>query len=286
MDREKANKAFHGNLTPKPPTHLRDPSFSSSVTPEKPITCQPHHNHHHGHTHTTTGISGRCRTAIDDSNSELSIFDAHKYFNELANNDTQKVTICSSNSNSRVSPMENERVIIPETARYSSASSSVDGYGGIRNYRARSFHAATPTASSEASWNSQQGLLSHPQGAISVSVRNPTNSISNSNNNNNNHRRTSLSKSNWLLRRKCPCSGKKSVQVEEKKKTLEPKINSIPSPPPTTTNQHHVHDQFTVTTEYVPQRSWGRWPAEIRDPNQRRPLPSTTRRGEGEDKGP
>lgn len=98
--------------------------------------------------------------------------------------------------------MENERVIIPETARYSSASSSVDGYGGIRNYRARSFHAATPTASSEASWNSQQGLLSHPQGAISVSVRNPSPSPS-------------------------------------------------PSPPPPATapatNQHHVHDQFTVT---------------------------------------
>lgn len=213
MERTTTMKTFDCNLPPKSPTILRDidASFSSYLTPQKPNTCQPNnHNHHH---------------KLDDPTSELSIFDAHKYFNEGTNNDNiQKVTISSSNNNnnnnnSRVSPVvinvnnETESIVIPDTTRYSSASSSVDGYANIRNYRARSFHAATPTASSEASWNSQQGLLSHPAGAISVNIKNPTNP----NPNNNNKHKSSLSKPNWFLRRKCPCTGKKSVQVNEKK---------------------------------------------------------------------
>ncbi|XP_027351118.1 protein PHYTOCHROME KINASE SUBSTRATE 4-like [Abrus precatorius] len=195
----------------------RDASFSSYLRPDKStITCsQPHPR------------------VLEDSTSELSIFDAHKYFNEVTINDNniQKVTI---SSNSRVSPMENiERIpergdVITETTtpttttRYSSASSSVDGYANIRNSRARSVHAATPTASSEASWNSQTGLLSHPPGAIPVSMKNPQNQNPNDLNN---KLRTSLSKPIWLLRRKskCPCTGKKSVQVKEI--TPQPKTN-------------------------------------------------------------
>jgi len=84
---------------------------------------------------------------------------------------------------------ETENIVIPDSTRYSSASSA-DGYANIRKYRARSFHAATPTASSEASWNSQQGLLSHPAGAISVNIKNP----SNPNPNNNNKHKSSISK--------------------------------------------------------------------------------------------
>ncbi|XP_058750699.1 protein PHYTOCHROME KINASE SUBSTRATE 4 [Vicia villosa] len=223
-----AMKTFECSLPPKSPI-LRDraASFSSYLNPQKPNT----------------------RT-LEDPTSELSIFDAHKYFNELTNNENiQKVTISSNNSNnnnnnnnnSRVSPVvvnlnnETEHIVIPDNRRYSSASSTVDSYSNIRNYRARSFHTATPTASSEASWNSQQGLLSQPAGAISVNIKNPSNPIPN---NNNNTFRTSLSKPIWLLRRKCPCTGKKSVQVKEKKSTALPK-NSIkipspvpPSPPP------------------------------------------------------
>ncbi|WVZ05118.1 hypothetical protein V8G54_018464 [Vigna mungo] len=163
-----------------------DASFSSYLRPDNKATI-------------TTG-------PVEDAISELSIFDAHKYFNDDSSsnntNNIQKVSI------SRVSPMERipERgdVIATETTRYSSASSSVDGYAHIRNYRARSFHAATPTASSEASWNSQTGLLSHPPGAIPVSMQNPKSL-----------RNPKHSKSNWLLRRKCPCTGKKSVQIKE-----------------------------------------------------------------------
>ncbi|KAL2952426.1 hypothetical protein AAZX31_19G110600 [Glycine max] len=146
---------------------------------------------------------------LEDATTELSIFDARKYFNDDDDNDNnnniQKVSI------SRVSPMERipERgdVTITEATRYSSASSSVDSYAHIRNYRGRSFHVVTPTASSEASWNSQTGLLSHPPGAIPVSMQNPQNPK--------NLQNPKLSKSIWLLRRKCPCTGKKSVRVKE-----------------------------------------------------------------------
>ncbi|KAI4300976.1 hypothetical protein L6164_034299 [Bauhinia variegata] len=204
MERATAMKTFHGS-TKSSNLRDRDASFSSYLRPDEGTDCQRH---------LKIG-PGRCR-ALDDSTTELSIFDAHKYFNDLSNNDIQKVTI---NSNSRVSPLVNlnlehipERGDITEMSRYSSASSSVDAYANIRNYRARSFHAATPTASSQASWNSQTGLLSHPPGAIAVSMRNPPHPTDP-----NKKTRASLSKPVSIFRRNCPCSGKKSVQVEEKK---------------------------------------------------------------------
>ncbi|CAJ1917682.1 unnamed protein product [Sphenostylis stenocarpa] len=172
-----------------------DAPFSSYLAPDNKATI-------------TTG-------PVEDTATELSIFDAHKYFNDDSssnNNNIQKVSI------SRVSPMERipERgdLIVTEATRYSSASSSVDGYAHIRNYRARSFHAATPTASSEASWNSQTGLLSHPPGAIPVSMQNPKNL-----------QNPKHSKSIWLLRRKCPCRGKKSVQVKESTQEYKSQIS-------------------------------------------------------------
>ncbi|CAL1374903.1 unnamed protein product [Linum trigynum] len=143
---------------------------------------------------------------IDDS-AEISIFDATKYFNSEAEN--PKLSI------NRVSPVvangnsNNSGVVVSEPPRFSSASSSVDGYGyANRNYRTGSFH-ATPTASSEASWNSQTGLLSNPPGALAVSVRHPQGSVADDQ-----KKRGSAKK--WILGRRCPCSGKKSVQVEEK----------------------------------------------------------------------
>ncbi|KAJ6918999.1 protein PHYTOCHROME KINASE SUBSTRATE 4-like [Populus alba x Populus x berolinensis] len=146
-------------------------------------------------------------TQVDDS--EISIFDAQKYFNESGSDPRLSKRVSPVNAKlERVS----ERYDLPSVPRLSSASSSVDGYG--RNYRARSFH-ATPTASSEASWNSQAGLLSNPPGAIAVSMRNQPR--------NDDKRRGSGTK--WLLRRsKCPCSGKKSVQIEEKQS--EPRTSS------------------------------------------------------------
>ncbi|KAJ4838863.1 hypothetical protein Tsubulata_010899 [Turnera subulata] len=156
-------------------TAVKDVSFSSYIKPE------PNNQ------------------VVDDS--EISIFDAQKYFNDGAGE--------AKMMSKRVSPVDgnvttNHFSSVPP--RFSSASSSVDGYG--RNYRASSFH-ATPTASSEASWNSQTGLLSNPPGAIAVSMRNPPRG-------DDRRRGSSSSSSRWLLGGRCPCSGKKSVQVEEK----------------------------------------------------------------------
>lgn len=160
----------------------------------------------------------------DDS--EICIFEARKYFNETNSNintDSKAIIISSSsNNNNRVSPLNvtinnnnnnNNPELISEHRISSdvsalprfSCSSSVDGYG--RNYRARSFN-ATPTASSEASWNSQTGLLQNPPGAVAISMRNPATEEK---------KRGGRTSSKWrLFGRKCPCSGKKSVQVEEK----------------------------------------------------------------------
>ncbi|XP_030518301.2 protein PHYTOCHROME KINASE SUBSTRATE 4 [Rhodamnia argentea] len=138
--------------------------------------------------------------AADDS--ELSIFDARKYFNET--NDQE-----FANGARVVSPLKENlpdpSLLLP---RLSSASLSIaDGYG--RNYRARSFRSyVTPTASSEASWNSRTGLLSNPPGAISVSLRDPVADRK---------RGTSSNSARWLLfQQKCPCLGKKSVRVKER----------------------------------------------------------------------
>ncbi|XP_059668231.1 protein PHYTOCHROME KINASE SUBSTRATE 4 [Cornus florida] len=156
--------------------NLRNASFGSYVTPEEP--------------------------KADDS--ELSIFDAQKYFNE--SNDQKE------NNNNRVVSLADfknaeQQQCHPSALPRLSSASSVDGYR--RNYRARSFH-ATPTASSEASWNSQTGLLSNPPGSVPVSLRNLPG-------HDHDQRRTlSSTASKWLnFGRKCPCAGKKSVQVEE-----------------------------------------------------------------------
>ncbi|PON55725.1 hypothetical protein TorRG33x02_298540 [Trema orientale] len=165
-------------------------------------------------------------TLVDDS-TEISIFDAQKYFNELNLLEAQKSgtnTAAVINGCIRVSPLDN--VVVIEPPRLSSASSSIDSYSNsmYRNYmRTRSFRsAATPTASSEASWNSQTGLLSVPPGSMGVSLRSPLSSDDKK------IRTTAaaaaattsmtpFSAARWLsMRRKCPCSCKKSVQVNEK----------------------------------------------------------------------
>lgn len=125
----------------------------------------------------------------DDS--EINVFDAKKYFSE-------------GNESSPVAQKNvNDQRDLPSGHRHSSVSSVDNAYG--RNFRANSFR-ATPTASSEASWNSQTGLLANPPGAVSVSLK----SI-----NTNDKRSGSFNTRKWFFCRKCPCSGKKSVQVEE-----------------------------------------------------------------------
>lgn len=137
---------------------------------------------------------------VDDS--EISIFDAQKYFNETT--DMAKAVSRRVSPVNVVNPIPDRYCdVVSGLPRFSSASSA-DCYS--RNiYRARSFH-ATPTASSEASWNSQTGLLTNPPGAMAVSIRNPASA---------NDEKKKGSGVKWFFRRKCPCSGRKSVQVEQ-----------------------------------------------------------------------
>ncbi|MCL7041507.1 hypothetical protein MKW94_016919 [Papaver nudicaule] len=142
------------------------------------------------------------------ADSELNIFEAERYFNDIQDQKELNKNVSSTGENLRNddTPVANPRL---------SSVSSVDGastnYG--RNFRSGSFN-ATPTASSEASWNSQSGLLSNPPGSIAVSMRNlrleekkkMSRALSNS---------SSSSSSKWFFGRKCPCTGKKALQVEE-----------------------------------------------------------------------
>lgn len=73
----------------------------------------------------------------------------------------------------------------------------MEGYG--RNFRSKSLR-ATPTASSEASWNSRTGLLSNPPGLTGVSLKNLA--------------WWSAAKK-WFSRRNCCCTGENSVVVKE-----------------------------------------------------------------------
>ncbi|XP_027359553.1 protein PHYTOCHROME KINASE SUBSTRATE 4-like [Abrus precatorius] len=225
-------RAIPTNLKPKSP-NLRDRNasfLSPRPTPHQPDKSEPHHAMR------PIGF----RTLDHDSTSEHSTFHAHKYFNQGTNNDNiQKVNI---NSNSRVSPLLNldtehkhnqeQGDITKSTRSFSySASSSLGGYANanINNYKAHSFHVATPTtpssSSSKASLNNKAGLLFHPQtSAISVNPPQSPSDLSKK-------IRTSLSKPIWLLRRNCPCNDKKSVQV--KKNTPKPKTPATTQTPPT-----------------------------------------------------
>lgn len=142
--------------------------------------------------------------AADDC--EISIFDAQKYFNETNDQNEGKQRVSGDPVVNHQLDGISEQCDLP---RFSSVSD--------RNYRARSFH-ATPTASSEASWNSQTGLLSNPPGSIKVSFKNlPTATDCSSK-----KIGSTLRPSRWFFGKRCPCSGNKSVQVEEKKPPKPP----------------------------------------------------------------
>ncbi|KAK7315827.1 hypothetical protein VNO77_34405 [Canavalia gladiata] len=255
-------------LNPKSPT-FRERNTSPlcpHLTPHQPNRCEPHH---------ALSPNGFIALDHDSTKSELNTFNAHKYFNQVTNNDNiQKVTI---NSNSRVSPLLNmdmeykhnpkEGDITKSTCRSLSysASSSLGSYANINNYKAHSFHVASPTpppfSSSKPSLNSKAGLLFHPQ--TSPTSGNPPQSPSDLSK----KIRTSLAKPIWLLRRNCPCNDKKSVQV--KKNIPKPKIPVTQTPPPQPQNlsshnqihKDHVNHKTASNKEVNPQRLFQFHPA-------------------------
>ncbi|CAM8959551.1 unnamed protein product [Rhodiola kirilowii] len=169
------------------------------------------------------------KCTVEDN--EISIFDAQKYFNE----GNEQIN----NQNIKPSPVNmTEQYDLAEFPRYSSVSSSVGTYSA-RNYGARSLY-TTPTASSEASWNSQTGLLSNPPGTIKVSLRN-LNPIVDEKRKNNSTR--------WLFGRNCPCIGKKSIQVDDKRVALEAR-SPLHFPSITPTNLSRETD--SIPTEKSP----------------------------------
>ncbi|KAK4766460.1 hypothetical protein SAY87_008102 [Trapa incisa] len=164
------------SVEPQVEAHLmaNDVSFSSYLKPIEPDkrTSEEHPG-----------------STADDS--ELSVFEAHKYFNEGSQHDQ------ALGSSKRVSPLKETNHLNSADSsslqRFSSAS-SVGGYGP--GYRTRSL------TSSEASWNSQSGLL-------------PNNARRANSGTQRDGKRGYRVIPRWLLfRPKCPCSGKKSVQVK------------------------------------------------------------------------
>ncbi|RWV89672.1 hypothetical protein GW17_00048172 [Ensete ventricosum] len=112
---------------------------------------------------------------------ELNVFDAERYFRE------------------------GDDAAAKQTGRHDFSASSVDGFERNGHGRSASF-LDTPTASSEASWNSKSGLLYNPPASAAVTVRaSPVRDP----------RRPRASGASWLFCRSCPCSGEKSVDVEE-----------------------------------------------------------------------
>ncbi|KAK7380839.1 hypothetical protein VNO78_33358 [Psophocarpus tetragonolobus] len=245
MERE-----IQSNLNPKSPTFTdRNASFSSSnLTLSQPNKFEPHH----------AMRPNAVRVGVLDhvTISEFNNFGAHKFFNQGTNNESiQKVSM---NSNNRVSPLLNMDTVHkhnPEqgditysTRSFSySASSSVGGngngnYNNINNYKAHSFHVATPTpppsasSSSKSTLNNKGGLLFHHPQTSTISVKPPQASS-----NLTKKLKTSMSKPIWLLRKKCPCNGEKSVQVKgnTNKNTLKPK--TPPPPQPQTPSHNQIH---------------------------------------------
>ncbi|KAJ0979116.1 hypothetical protein J5N97_014590 [Dioscorea zingiberensis] len=194
----------------------RPTSFRTAVLPPKPLP----------HLHNPRRL---------DADAELSIFDAQRYFSTDSNtsiiNDSSLIKNNNNNNN-------NNKIVINQSCDLStnprdSSVSSVDTFS--RNYRNMSYH-ATPTASSEASWNSQSGLLTNPPGAAAISVRAfPLNE----------HRKAVPFSPRRRFPRHCPCSGKKSIDVEEK--YSEPK-----SPMTTTTTTTTTMTMSTAAKLQVP----------------------------------
>ncbi|URE12665.1 protein PHYTOCHROME KINASE SUBSTRATE [Musa troglodytarum] len=148
-----------------PKPHLREPPIRSGIPRSE----------------TVAGADRRFGRCVDDA--EISIFDAERYYNEGQDGISRTVILDGAAERCNFS-----------THRRDSSFSSTDGCA--RHGR---------TCSSEASWNSQSGLLSHPPGSVAVAVsalplKEPAKPPS--------------FPARRLFGRNCPCYGGKSVDVD------------------------------------------------------------------------
>ncbi|XP_072997014.1 protein PHYTOCHROME KINASE SUBSTRATE 4-like [Typha latifolia] len=169
----RATQSYNNGLPPRPPLQSRLPSHLSLKTKVRELPLSDN--------------CGRISRWNDDT--ELSIFEAESYFSDKheSRDFSMRRTIV-------LHGMAAESCELSTSLRDPSISST-DGYG--RCYPTGSF--ATPISSSEASWNSQSGLLSKPVRSLSIK----------------DHARGTYSTGRRLLGRNCPCSGEKSIDVEE-----------------------------------------------------------------------
>lgn len=139
----------------------------------------------------------------DHEDTELSIFEARRYFSESGSNDRSQTRTLSG-------------------PRFSSVSSA----------KVSSFTVGH-TASSEASWNSQTGLLSN------------NNRHESSQGSDRDGRGSSKKGPRWFFRRRtCPCSSSKSVQVQESK----PRIVDIRTVSNRVVSNRIVHHHQTISS--------------------------------------
>eukprot|EP01018_Ginkgo_biloba_P038631 Gb_08296 [translate_table: standard] len=156
--------------------------------------------------------------------SEISIFDAEKYFNAHDekkgvghNHNQMPAKISAVRADTRKGKTKNKGFFCDILDAHSfrpriSAVSSTDGSRAV--FRSASFRGSTPASSSEASWNSQSGLLSN---AGSVAAKLPSNY-------------TKKTTAKWRIGRlgcKCPCSDKKSVETHDQLTETRRHIASI-----------------------------------------------------------
>ncbi|XP_078159891.1 phytochrome kinase substrate 4 [Carex rostrata] len=175
----------HNRITPtyttipsplsKPLTPPSEPSSCPSLPPKPnpfPTTSSPYNR---SQPETPHRISRR----IDDA--ELSIFDAKKYFNECSVTEKQDMP----------------------TSQCASSVASIESYG--KNYRNGGI--LTSAASSEASWNSQSGLLSRPSGSVKVKLTSYSPKEK---------PKPPPSPGRRMFTLRCPCVGKKSIEIDDK----------------------------------------------------------------------
>ncbi|KAL6525552.1 hypothetical protein OROHE_015859 [Orobanche hederae] len=182
MDPPTVVKTFQYN-----PSQLQQPIFSATVLEQTPLPYR-------------SFSRNKNKTQDHDADTETSIFDAQKYFCENMKDPKFIKTL------SRKKEEPSSRETLPRLSSVSSTGS----YG--RNFRTRSFHSTPPTASSEASWSSQTGLLVNPPGSVrQVSLKKYS-----SDDGGKKIKINQPVSDKWTFfgRRSC-CSGKKSVRVKE-----------------------------------------------------------------------
>ncbi|KAL6555274.1 hypothetical protein OROGR_006532 [Orobanche gracilis] len=183
MDPPTVVKTFQYN-----PSQLQQSIFSTTVLKQTPLPYR------------SSFSRNKNKTQDHDADKEISIFDAQKYFCE----NMKDPKFIKTQSRKKEEPSSRE------TLPRLSSDSSTGSYG--RNFRTRSSHSTPPTASSEASWNRQTGLLVNPP----ASVRQVSMKKYSSDDGGKKIKISPPVSDKWTFfgRRSC-CSGKKSVRVKE-----------------------------------------------------------------------